>query len=75
MKLGRLNKIEGHSVTKIRVGSGMDSFIIPVCSCGWAGMEHYAYCNYQHSNFYDDVDRHFEKVKEEANERNNWNTQ
>lgn len=69
MKLGRLNKIEGHSVTKIRVGSGMDSFIIPVCSCGWAGRMHEASNDYQHSNFDENIDEHFTQVKREEYEK------
>lgn len=56
-------KIDGHTISEIKGGIGMGSFIQPVCSCGWVGREHYAYCNYQYSNYCDNIDEHFVEVR------------
>ena len=59
-----LRKIDGHVIAVQRGGDGMMGFIQPACSCGWIGREHYNYCNWQHSNFDDDADRHLARVRE-----------
>ena len=39
-------------------GSGIESWILPVCSCGWAGSLHYAHNDAQYTNCREQADRH-----------------
>jgi len=39
-----------HKIRRERGGSGMMSWIQPVCSCGWVGRKEYAYADWQMAN-------------------------
>lgn len=60
-----IKKISGHDISAVTGGKGMTSFIQPKCSCGWIGREHYAYCNYQYSNFDDNANEHLSRLPKE----------
>lgn len=47
-----------HKVSREYGGSGPMGWIRPICSCGWRGIQHYAYNDYQHTNAHEEADRH-----------------
>lgn len=47
-----------YTITIARGGEAEMSWIQNICSCGWTGQKHYAYCSYQHSNYREEAFRH-----------------
>jgi len=66
-----MKHLSGHNITMNKVGDGLGGYIQPICSCGWVGREHYAYCNHQFSNYHDNIDEHFTQVKREEYGKDN----
>lgn len=49
-------------------GKGHHSWIRPVCSCGWRGVEHYAHNDYQHSNATEEFYQHEKQARQKKAE-------
>ena len=47
-----------HAITYRRDGIGAMGWMQPACSCGWEGVKHYAYNDYQHADAHDEASRH-----------------
>ena len=50
-----------HIITEEEGGHMYESWIQPVCSCGWQGRREYAHNDYQHSNVREQEERHLEE--------------
>lgn len=70
----KLKTYKDHSISVNSGGTGLGSFIQPVCSCGWVGRIHEASNDYQHSNFDENIDEHFTQVKREEYAKEHRNT-
>ena len=52
-----------HNITRKTGGHYESSWMQPICSCGWEGKKHYAYDDYQHSEYSKEVKNHVNSEK------------
>lgn len=53
---------DGHHIAMASGGNGIEGWIMPVCTCGWQGHQHYAHNDYQHSNAREEGEDHLKSV-------------
>lgn len=54
-----------HQLKREYGGEGMSGFIRPTCSCGWRGVEEYAFEDYQHTTVAERENNHIRDVLKE----------
>jgi hypothetical protein len=58
-----------HELKRECGGEGPMGWIRPTCSCGWRGIEYYAYNDYQHTEVGDQEQKHLRRATQEGGDK------